>query len=430
MSRQIVDTGPAPEILIERIMGDLQVRGWDSPQVSINADPDELDLQGQEGSLRLSCQGDCELYTPRGAALTIGSIYGDASLKLLGDQLTIDQVHGDLDLRSVNAVQVNIIHGDLAARNVSHDLVIEQVMGDADIRHAQGQSQLSDVDGNLDLLGAEGEIKARAKGNARLRLDHLTGASYQVEAEGNIYCYLPVDANLKISLSSGSEVIKVRLPEGSKTYKQATYELALGDGSASLMLSAEGSIYLFVERASWPTGDEEAMGPAGTPADFGPQIAQQVEAQVHSQMEEMMRNMDQQMSLLSQRLGQVGLGAEETNRIVEEAMRTSERERERAEEKMRRAQDKLERKLEAQRQRQEHRAQELDRRTRRSWKFEWPAPPAPPARPKPSAPASPPAPSKPAVTEEERLLILQMLEQKKISLEEADQLLSALEGND
>jgi hypothetical protein len=35
-----------------------------------------------------------------------------------------------------------------------------------------------------------------------------------------------------------------------------------------------------------------------------------------------------------------------------------------------------------------------------------------------------------AVTEEERLLILRMLEQKKISLEEADRLLSALEGID
>jgi hypothetical protein len=34
------------------------------------------------------------------------------------------------------------------------------------------------------------------------------------------------------------------------------------------------------------------------------------------------------------------------------------------------------------------------------------------------------------VTEEERLFILRMLEQKKISLEEADRLLSALEGND
>jgi hypothetical protein len=34
------------------------------------------------------------------------------------------------------------------------------------------------------------------------------------------------------------------------------------------------------------------------------------------------------------------------------------------------------------------------------------------------------------VTEEERLMILRMLEQKKITLEEAEILLSALEGKD
>jgi hypothetical protein len=329
-------------------------------------------------------------------------------------------------LRSIAAVQINLVHGDLVAKNISHDLMIEQVMGDADIRHAQGQSLLNDVDGNLDLLGVEGETKANVKGNARLRLDHLTGSSYQIQADGNIYCYLPVDANLKISLFSEGEVIKVRLPEGSKTYKQATHELTLGDGSASLSLSADGSIYLFVERAGWPSGEEpDAAGSVGIPPDFGQQIAQQVEAQINSQMEEMTRNLNQQMSILSARLGQAGLGAEETDRIVEQTMRNSERERERAEEKMRRAQEKLERKLESQRLRAERRAQEMDRRTRRSnWGSEWPSPPTPPAPPKPLAP------SRDEVTEEERLLILRMLEQKKISLEEADRLLSALEGID
>jgi len=428
MSRQVIDSGPAPEILIEQILGDLQVRGWENPQVAVNADPDELELLEQEDGLRLSCRGDCDLYVPREAALTIGSIHGDASLKLLGDQLTIDQVHGDLDLRNIAGVQINMIHGDLAAKNVSHNLIIEQIMGDADIRHAQGQSLLSDVDGNLDLLGGEGEIKANAQGNARLRLDHLTGSSYQIQADGNVYCYLPVDANLKISLSSDGEVIKVRLPEGSKTYKQATHELVLGDGSANLSLSAGGSIYLFVERAGWPSGEEGGVGAVGIPEDFRQQIAQQVETQIQSQMEEMTRQLNEQMSRLSERLGQTGLAPEETERIVEQAMRTSQRETERSQEKIRRAQEKLERKLEAQRQRADRRAQEMDRRTRRSnWKFEWPAPPTPPARPKPPMP---PAPSTQAVTEEERLLILRMLEQKKISLEEADRLLSALEGID
>ena len=128
MSRRVIETGPAPDILIEKILGDLQVRGWESPQVSVNGDPDEMDLQQQDGNIRLSCRGDCDLYVPQGAVLTIGSVHGDASLKLLSDLLTIDQVLGDLDLRSIAAVKINMVHGDLAAKNISHDLIIQQVM--------------------------------------------------------------------------------------------------------------------------------------------------------------------------------------------------------------------------------------------------------------------------------------------------------------
>jgi len=89
---------------------------------------------------------------------------------------------------------------------------------------------------------------------------------------------------------------------------------------------------------------------------------------------------------------------------------------------VRRAQEKLERKLEAARRRQEAKAQAAERReqmrSRRTWSFEIPTPPVPPM------------PEKEPVSEEERLMILRMLEQKKITLEEAEQLLSALEGKE
>ena len=45
------------------------------------------------------------------------------------------------------------------------------------------------------------------------------------------------------------------------------------------------------------------------------------------------------------------------------------------------------------------------------------------------APHTPPTPPGEPVSEDERLVILHMLEEKKINMEEAEQLLSALEGN-
>ena len=87
---------------------------------------------------------------------------------------------------------------------------------------------------------------------------------------------------------------------------------------------------------------------------------------------------------------------------------------------MRRAEEKLAetmRKVEQRVQEAERRSGEGDGRRRKS--YGWVSPPAPPAPPKPKrAPA----------TDEERMMILRMVEQGKISVEQAEKLLAALTG--
>ncbi len=422
MEKQIINTSLAPEVTIQEVLGDLEVKGWESAQIAIHADPHNLTLQEGEDSLTLSCVADLEIRLPQGATLRVGTVSGDASLKLLQDTAVIDTINGDLELRSVAGMQIETVQGDLQARGLSDDLHVGTVQGDADIRQVQGSCCLDRVQGDLELQNVEGEIQATVQGSARLRLGVLTGDQYRIQSQGNVHCYLPEDASLKLSLSSDGQVIKVRQPDQARTIQQSHYELTLGDGQAAFEITAVGVIYLFIEGSSWTGAD---IPPVASP-EFTQQIARQVEEQIRVQMEEMTRRLNDQMGNLSQRLSQAGFSQQETERIVEQAMRTSEREAVRAQEKMRRAQEKLERKLETQRRQAEQRAFTTDRRSKRhSWTFEWPAPPAPPSPPAPPAP-----PANPAVSEEERLMILRMLEQKKISLEEADRLLQALEGNE
>ena len=130
------------------------------------------------------------------------------------------------------------------------------------------------------------------------------------------------------------------------------------------------------------------------------------------------RLLSQRIAQLTEQVSRAGLSPDETEYLMEQARRASAREAERTEEKMRKAREKLERKLVAARRKQELKAQAAQRRARtqvkRSWDSEAPAY---------AARAEP-------VSEEERLMILNMLEQKKISLEEAEQLLAALEGKE
>lgn len=419
MSKQRISTSLAPEVEVERIGGSLQVKGWDEAEVVVQADPDILHLEEQDDAVRLSCDGDCEIRLPSGASLHVGEVAGEARLRFLEDSLAVDTVHGSLFLRNVAETRVETVHGEVMARGIAGDLAIGAVHGNLILRDLQGALAIEAVMGNLDLRDVEGDIRAACEGNARLRLSSISGGRYEIQAAGNIHCRIPEDASLRLEIRSAGEMISLKLPGGSQVYRQENFSQVLGSGEAILEIAAGGSVYLSVREA----GGEEDEPPAGfegfsrLPDDLGEKIGRQVEAQIEAQMEMMNRQLNEQMAHLNAAIDRAGLSAEESERIIQRARERSERAAAQAQEKVRRAQEQIERKIESTRRREEQRNQSWGARFGRG-AFHVNFPP------------TPPVPPKEAVSNEERLVILRMLEQKKISLEDAEQLLAALEGKE
>jgi hypothetical protein len=412
MSQQTFPTSLAPEVIVKTIQGNLQMKGWDRPEVSVQAQPDDLNIEEQEDILQLSCQGDCTVRLPHGATVQVGSVQGEARFKYLDDDLHIDQVAGNLTLRNLAAVQVTSVRGSLNARNIAGDLSAERVSGDASARNIQGRCRLLEVAGNLDLRSVEDSLAAECNGNARLRLYTLDGENYSLEAGGNLSVELAPDAGANIKLHSAGESIRLRLAGQTQNLTVASHELTLGGGGAAMQLSAGGSLSL----ESGPGGSFGRDEEAEMDEDFGNfvDLSAQISRQVEAQMQAVTRQINEQLADLTASMNQIGFSEEQRQRILEQARRSSERAAVHAQEQARRAQEKLERKLEAVRRRSEMKNRHAERRSRRSIHVE--------IGDRPSEPASEP------VSDEERLTILRMLEQKKISLAEAESLLDALEG--
>ena len=356
---------------------------------------------------------------PGGATLKVESVSGTARFNSLEDELTIGDVFGSLSLRNIAAAQIASVHGELVARYLSGDLKVGRVHGNASVREVQGACVIDQVDGNADLRNIEGDVNINAGGNLRTRLNVIMGVQYRFNAEGNINARIPEDVSLNLSLASQAKNIKIKLPDGARAIAEKEHELELAGGEIEMSLKAGGNLYLICEGGwgEFDYDDPELVG-AEFSSELSQQIAGQVEAQIQSQVETMTSQINAQMAQLSAEIGKAGLSPEETEQLMEQARQASERETERAQEKISKARQKLERKLEAARRKQEIKAQAAQRRARvhskRSWGYDTPTPPTPPD----------------PVSEEERLMILNMLEQKKISLEEAEQLLAALDGKE
>ena len=423
MGQKSVATGPSPAVAIEIVLGSLQVKGWDRDEVLLRTGSDALGkLVGSADGVRISCQGDCVVRLPHAATITTGKVHGNSRFKLLEGALSIDQVLGSLEVRNIASARVGSVHGNLLAKQVSADLQVEQVLGSAIARDVQGKCVLPRVAGNLDLHDTEGEIDVFAGGNARVGLCLLVGQNYTIHAKGNLQCQVPEDASLSVAMSSAAGRIQVRLPDEKSTLAEKNYQLNLGAGEVVLQLEAGGTLMFTCQEGDWADMDDfqDELDDAFT--EFSEELGQQISDQVEIQIETQMDILNEQLAKLETMLGQSGMPQAEAEKVMLRAKEASEKATQRAQERMRRAQAKLDRKLEAAQRKAEFKMRSAERRAqptgRQSVKFGWPSPPSPPA---------PPGAAESA-TEEEHLLILRMLEQKKISIAEAEQLLAALEG--
>jgi hypothetical protein len=440
MSQKTVETSLAPEVTIDSVAGDLQVKGWEEPRVSVRTDSGNgPDLAAEGDTVRLTCQGSCIVRLPQGATLQVGTVNGNARFKLLDDPLTIQTVLGTLTLRDVAETHVETVNGGLYAKRIAGVLQVNEVLGSAYVRAVEGDCRLGRVGGNLDARDVEGSLAAVAGGNGRVRLRQAGAGEYQVSAGGSLTCRVSESVDLQVSLTSAAGSIRLKVPGQSAAIQENTYTLTLGSGASRMALSAGGPIFFTSQEADW--GDDEEEDEAGEDFigisdEFTRQVSQQIESQVEAQMQMLSRQLNEQMESLSAALGKAGFSAAEADRILQRARETSQEAAARTQEKLRRNQERLERKLAAAQRKAEQRADRRSGAHRHSWNFTWPTPPTPPARPTPPAPPTPArgfrvpsgASDQEPVKEEERLAILRMLEQKKITLEQAEQLLAALEG--
>jgi hypothetical protein len=360
-----ISLGKTPKIKVDTIGGDLSIVGWDG-DVLVKGDEDEISLVQGDGEISISCSGDLSLRVPKDSSFEFQNIGGDASIRgVLGD-VHIVNIGGDLSVRDAGSVTIGNIGADLSLRNAKGDIHVKNAAGDVSIREVDGNVTLDSVGDDLALRGAHGDVKVNVGEDVIVYLDPKADGGYSVVAGDDILLVLPEGANATLTLQGDS--IDVDLP-GVEPDEDATERVVvLGDGSARISLSAGGDVRVS-NREDAGEFAQEFGNFAGMNFDFsgfGERISRQVERAT---------------SRVSKR--------------AEEAVRRAERT---AERHARRGKVGL----------------EIGR-----WNWDLKGAPKPP---------TPPVPPTEPVSDDERMSILKMLAEKKITAEQAEQLLSALEG--
>lgn len=402
---QILQTSATPVIHLQNVEGNLTLSGWDRPEIQarVRGDGDVLEIKQQDGVVTIACEDDLWLQAPVQATITIDNVEGNAAISLILNGLTIDAIGGNAVVNSVNAVTARQIEGNFTARLIAGDLRIDVIEGNAQIAKVGGDIWLGSVEGNLVLDEIGGNIEATAEGNVRVQATLAPSQQCTLRAEGSVTCEVPRDAGGVFMLKAEGH-IRVRDLGEERNLRNGVLNFERAPAHARLTLEAEGNILLRgVQLRDFDTTEfagrlEEEM------ALHSVEITQQITAQIEAQVNELSRQLDDKLA----RIG----ASEELATSIQEKVQSA----------MRRAEEKLAETL----RKVEQRTQEAEGRRRKSpgWVAP-PTPPLPPAAPKP--PATSRARRTPA-TDEERMLILRMVEQGKLSVEQAEKLLLALNG--
>jgi hypothetical protein len=343
-----------------------------APKILIETINGDLSLVGWEGDDVL-LKGDDEVmqFKQNGEIVNI-SCGDDLSLRVpKAASIFVNKIDGDASIRGVMGnIELKNIEGDLSIRDVN-SVAIDTVQADLNLRSAKGHVTIKSAHRDVSIRDVDGNVSLESVADD-LALRDVRGSVNANVAE-DVVLYLNPQAGNTYSVSAGEDILLV-MPSGT---------------GATLNLNADK---IDIE---WKgiKNDEDAASRVITLGDGSATVTLNAGGDVRVTNQADAGNTAEDFGNFA------GIGmdwsgfGERISRQVEHATRRATRQ---AEEAMRNAAERI---------------------SRRSSRWDWD-----------SFSRGVPVSPKPQASEEERMMILKMLQEKKITAEEAEKLLSALEG--
>lgn len=368
--------------------GDLHLSAGNFNEITVFSDVEELKTSRQNDEMVFKTHDDLDIQIPNSLVLKIEKIYGDAFLQGVEGVVQIETVAGDMFVRNFKAgLRVSNLGGDCTLNEIGGDVKIERIGGDLFGEGISGGVE-SRVGGSV-MVQAGGPLNIRAGGDIGL---HLTSAKpANLKAGGDIALHLPANMDANVELESGGEQILVHVGSHQVDLQKWTYTAVVGAGGVLLQLDAGGDVEVVDTPWDRDEVDSQVSGMDETWREHQCQLD-----------ESLTEIADEAGDRFSQRAQHI---SEKAARISERAAQISER---------------VARKMERHAERISRQVEGIQGQIPSDFAMP-PIPPIPPIYP------AQPETQKTGASEEERKIILQMLADKKITAEQAELLLQALE---
>lgn len=382
MGSERLELGTAPRVIVA-CNGSLDVRGGGRAETRIDAD-DPLTVEQVEGGVHIHSAGDCTIRLPEGGSVEIREVLGDCRVKDVGGAVSGQSVHGSCTIRRVASLSLDEVLGDARIREVAGPVQLRAVHGSLTVRDVDGPLNVEEVFGDFLGRGLGGSVELdEVAGMLALRTGFAPESVSRVSARGDAMFRVPADASVLFVLPDD---VELSLDHGLEPTREGDRRMVTVGGGAATVRVEDAAAVRIKQSGAYEEEASFGYGFAAIGSDWSEHLSD-ISAELEAQFATLETDL---ASTISERVRrQVERRLHSARRQVDAAQRRVEKEVERAERFARGEGGPFGVSVDI------GGEQEGDRQH---------------------------------VSEQERMMILQMLEEGKISVEEAEKLLTALEG--
>lgn len=229
-------------VVIESIGGDLRVRGHSGSEILIEGDNPEISQQYPEAPFYIRCSGDCDVRMPEYLALKVKVVGGDAKITNLVNVLEVDTIGRDLILRHITGqVTIGNVGSDFVAKHLDSSLAINTIGSDATIQNVAGNVVVDLIGSDLELREVTGSCQFPQVGSdISMTLDFIAGNTYHFNAGSDVSCILRSVGDVTFVLPRR---VAVEIDEDSidatLQIHNAMQKVVLGEGGAEVYVQGD-----------------------------------------------------------------------------------------------------------------------------------------------------------------------------------------------
>lgn len=240
-NQQIISVEPDVTIYV-KAHGNLDVNGWDRSEVGIVTDINVQKVRHENKLLRLLFVEDCELCIPKDVRLIVERVSGNARLRNLVCELTINKIQGKLAVQNVQTINVSRVAEDCLLENIAGKIEVGRIGENLKGNNLHSDLSVERVSGHVKLHALGGKTEIRSDESIEIGLSETNHEKVYLKASENILLYLPVNSDANLQIKSSGEKIELEVGENLKKIHENRCEMILGNGSQMIVLDSGNQV--------------------------------------------------------------------------------------------------------------------------------------------------------------------------------------------